>query len=66
MGTRSRVPPAKGLQILTWAQVEALDRYIHEVCEAGRGEVVVTIERGLPRFVSPRPHLKLEPARVEM
>ncbi len=40
-----RVPPAKGLRILTWVQVETLDQHIAQVCEAKRGEVVITVER---------------------
>jgi len=57
--------PAKGLLKLTWRQVEELDRRIYEVCEAGHGTVEITVERGQPLFVSPRPSYRLEPARAE-
>lgn len=56
-------PPARGLRMLTWPQVEALDGYIADVCGAGYGTVVITVERGRPLFVSPRPSLRFRPAR---
>ena len=53
--------PAKGLLKLTWLQVEELDRRIYEVCLAGHGTVEITVERGQPLFISPRPSYRLEP-----
>jgi hypothetical protein len=58
-------PAARGLRVLTWPQVEALDLHIAAVIEAGFGEVAVVIKRGKPLFVSPRPSLRLSPARAE-
>jgi UDP:flavonoid glycosyltransferase YjiC (YdhE family) len=57
------VPAAKGLRRLTWPQVELLDQCVNDVCEAGFGSVVMTIERGKPLFVYPKPRLRLQPGR---
>lgn len=56
-----RPPPAKGLRILTWPQVEQIDRCISEVCESGQGEVVIVIKRNLPRSVRPTKIHNLSP-----
>lgn len=59
----SNPPPAKGLQKLTWYQVEQIDQYIAQVCEAGEGEVMIQIRRGKTIFISPRPSIRLSPSR---
>ena len=60
--SKYKTMPAKGLTILTWAQVETLDRLIAEVCKTGKGEVTISIERGLPRRFSLRRELAVEPS----
>ena len=51
-----RFRPARGLQKLTWAQVEELDRVVAELCEwslaqGDQVELVIVIRKGHPRFV---------------
>lgn len=59
-----KMPPAKGLQFLTWSEVEQIDRHVQEVCAAGYGVVKITVENGLPRFVSTTRSEVLKPAGV--
>ncbi len=56
-----RPPPAKGLKLLTWPEVEQLDQHIADICAAGNGEVLVTVRNGKPVRVSPRPSYGLSP-----
>lgn len=56
-----RVPPAKGLKTLTWYQIEELDRHLTEICQAGDGQIVIEVKRGMLRNLIPAPILEFRP-----
>ena len=61
---RRKVPPAKGLSVLTWSEIEQIDRHVNEVCVAGYGTVKISIEKGLPRFISKTQSEVIKPAGI--
>ncbi len=61
MGKTGEIPPAQGLHCLTDAQVKKIDRLCAEVIAVGHGVIKITIEGGLPRFVSKSQSEELRP-----
>ena len=64
LSTMGGPPPAKGLQVLTWPQIEKIDGVISQLCRLTRstdGDALVTlkIRRGKVRFIE-RPVLSEE------
>lgn len=59
---KRQYPAAAGLYVLTDGQIEKIDRLCAEVCAVGFGVVKITIQDGLPRFVSRATSEELTPA----
>ena len=50
---------------LTTEQQQRLDMLVRAVCKVGHGDVVIRVERGLPRFISVRIEDTFDPHRAD-